>query len=586
MRSHGFRRVAFTLVAFAAALIALAPAPAGAAPFWSPTGSMATGMYPAAAAPLPDGRVLIAGSNDTSTFIYRPGSGTFMAGPPLPQRMSGAVMAPLPDGRVLIAGGNSTGSSTSAQATAITYDPVTNTYSSTAGDMSVARSAAVAAPLPDGRVLVAGGTDGTSFWASADIFDPQTGTFSPTTPLPSVRYSAVAAALPDGDVLVAGGRTPAVTSSALLFDPDTELWSPTGSMSVPREAPAGGALSNGSVLVAGGFGTSAELASAEVYDPGTDTFSVTTPLSTPRVKAAFALLPSGQGLLAGGLGNFTIYSSAELFNTDPEASSSNVQFGDKVVGEPTEALPVTVTNVGSSRLTISGPPVISGANPGDFQVVSNRCSGRVLDYGGTCRVWVVATPQAEGLRVASLSLPSNSVAAIESDLIVLGIPSPLGPTGSTGATGATGGTGATGPTGSTGPSGPTGGTGPTGPQGPRGPKGPRGPAPQISFASSAFAAARPGPASVARVSCPPATDGCRILLARTVWKGGATSRPLVTKAPRAIRAGRSGRVAATLPAGLAHRLRKSEGSGRIVVTLAVRTGLERTVLVRRLLTVG
>lgn len=263
-----------------------------------------------------------------------------------------------------------------------------------------------------------------------------------------------------------------------------------------------------------------------------------------------------------------------------------MQFGDKVVGEPTETMPATVTNLGSSRLTISGPASVTGANAGDFQVVSNRCSGRVLDYGGTCRVWVVANPQAEGLRVASLSLPSNSVADIESDLIVFGTPSPLGPTGSTGATGATGGTGATGPTGASGPSGPTGSTGPTGPQGPRGPKGPRGPAPQISFASSAFAASRPGPATVARVTCPPAAGGCRILLARTVWRNGSASRSLATTAPQAIRAGRSVRVAATLPAGLARRLRQIESAGRIAVTLEVRTGLGHTVSVRRFVPVG
>lgn len=559
-----------------------APTIASAAPFWSPTGSMAAGMYPAAAAPLPDGRVLVAGGNGTSTYIYQPGSGTFAAGPALPAQMSGAVMAPLPDGKVLIAGGNLTGSATSAQTTARLYDPASNTFSTT-GSMATARNAAVAAPLPDGRVLVAGGTDGTNSWSSAEIYDPQSGTFSATTSLPSARYSAFAASLPDGKVLVAGGRNPNTTTSSLLFDPATLLWSSTGSLITAREAATGGTLPNGKVLVAGGLGTSNELTSAELYNPVSGNFSSTTSMNVPRVKAAFAVLPSGQGLIAGGLGNLTIFSTAELFNTDPEARTTNVEFNNQIVGTPSASLPLTITNVGSSRMTISGPAVVGGANPGDFTVIANHCSGRALDSGGTCRLWVSATPAATGLRVASLTLPSNSPVPIQADLIANGIPAPVGPTGATGSTGSSGPTGATG---GTGPTGPTGLTGPTGPTGPTGAKGPRGPAPGVSFASRAFPGFEPGSAALATVNCPAGTGGCQISRVGASWRGITRSVSLQVIARREIPAGQRAPVKAMLPRALARKLKAAEHPGRVTVTVGVRTAGGRVVLARRLLPLG
>ena len=61
--------------------------------------------------------------------------------------------------------------------------------------------------LPDGRVLVVGGWDGTSgTWAmaSAEIYDPALGTFAPTGGLSSGRYDAQGVLLADGRVLAFG----------------------------------------------------------------------------------------------------------------------------------------------------------------------------------------------------------------------------------------------------------------------------------------------------------------------------------------------------------------------------------------------
>ena len=129
---------------------------------------------------------------------------------------SSAVASPLPDGKVLIAGGYN---GSNYLATAEIFDPATNTFSAAGvGSMSTPRFDSAAAPLPDGRVLVAGGFNGTTDLASAEVFDPKTKTFSSTGigPLSTARTGAAAAALKDGRVLVApaAARARARTSAA------------------------------------------------------------------------------------------------------------------------------------------------------------------------------------------------------------------------------------------------------------------------------------------------------------------------------------------------------------------------------------
>jgi hypothetical protein len=84
------------------------------------------------------------------------------------------------------------------------YDPRTGTFSPT-GSLNVARAAASAAKLPDGRVLIVGGWNGQSDIASAELFDATTGVLSPTASLNEARVGAMLVVLQDGKVLVAGG---------------------------------------------------------------------------------------------------------------------------------------------------------------------------------------------------------------------------------------------------------------------------------------------------------------------------------------------------------------------------------------------
>src|SRR5262249_37442224 len=77
--------------------------------------------------------------------------------------------------------------------------------------------------------------------------------------------------LADGKVLVAGGYTPREVASAELYDPATGSFSPAGNMTTARVFHTATLLPNGKVLIAGGYG-GGQLASAELYDPSTGSF--------------------------------------------------------------------------------------------------------------------------------------------------------------------------------------------------------------------------------------------------------------------------------------------------------------------------
>ena len=197
----------------------------------------------------------------------------------------------LTDGRVLVAGGCGAFDNfgdcliLTVLASAELYNPATGTWSAT-GSTSVGSFGFVATRLLDGRVLVAGGgPNGTS----AELYNPATGTWSPTGSTSSFFF--VATLLLDGRVLVTGGGSNG--TSAELYNPTTGTWSPTGNTSVGRFGFAATRLLDGRVLVTGGGpnGTSAEL-----YDPTTGTWSPTGSTSGGFFGAA-TLLQDGMVLV-------------------------------------------------------------------------------------------------------------------------------------------------------------------------------------------------------------------------------------------------------------------------------------------------
>jgi hypothetical protein len=109
------------------------------------------------------------------------------------------------------------------------------------------------------------------------------------------RSGQTSTLLPNGKVLIAGGSNGGGSlASAELYDPGTGVVTPTGSMATARFDHSATLLANGKVLIAGGVNTSTgRLSSAELYDPSTGTFTPTGSKRTDRQDHVAVLLPTG-----------------------------------------------------------------------------------------------------------------------------------------------------------------------------------------------------------------------------------------------------------------------------------------------------
>jgi len=160
--------------------------------------------------------------------------------------------------------------------------------------------------LANGQLLVAGGYNGplgTVYLSSAELLDPATGAWTPTGSLNGARANHTATLLPNGKVLVVGGGdgTTNYLASAELYDPLTRAWSVIGSMTFARSSHTATLLPNGKVLVAGG-GPSGSFAAAtsEIYDTATGTWSAYQLMPVAHWSHTATLLPNGKVLVAGG----------------------------------------------------------------------------------------------------------------------------------------------------------------------------------------------------------------------------------------------------------------------------------------------
>jgi len=167
----------------------------------------------------------------------------------------------LPDGRVLMAGGGDVnGNFVLSQL----YDPLANAWV-LADSPGLYRYAHSATALPDGRILLAGGVDDAFSGTSsdlADIYDPALGRFASAPFTSSDRAMHAATALADGRVLLSGGWSSwyppdgfgefHTLASAEVFDPAIGGWSPVNELSLKRYAHTQTLLVDGSVLAIGG----------------------------------------------------------------------------------------------------------------------------------------------------------------------------------------------------------------------------------------------------------------------------------------------------------------------------------------------
>ena len=231
---------------------------------------------------------------------------------------SAATATLLKNGKVLIAGGGyNVGAVDSIYASAEIYDQTAGKFTKT-GSRTAARIDATAVLLGNGKVLIAGGegcsdpkhcgsvpADSNVHLASAELYDPTSGKFTPTGSMAETRVGAPAALLPDGLVLIAGD-----SEWAELYNPDSGRFTRTGKETGPDNGTAT-LLPDGKVLVTGdSFGDTV----AQLYDESSGKFttiSLTLPAGTPLVQHkgldvprtapdTATLLPDGRVLLFEG----------------------------------------------------------------------------------------------------------------------------------------------------------------------------------------------------------------------------------------------------------------------------------------------
>jgi hypothetical protein len=233
---------------------------------WTATGPMNYARYGAPAVTLSDGRVLIVGSraeaqgfsiavdprSSTTAEIYDPATGRFTLTGELPgidraaieargepganpmptdegEPLDVGTLVPLQDGGAALIGQTRWWKHLADMTRSFRFDAGSGTWSeigqtwayvgeptavplTTPGVRNL--SGAMAAALPDGRVLVAGGGGnspdgfgGRTAAEVAELYDPATNTWAPLPPMPVGRSSGAVATIADGSVVLVGGLT-------------------------------------------------------------------------------------------------------------------------------------------------------------------------------------------------------------------------------------------------------------------------------------------------------------------------------------------------------------------------------------------
>jgi hypothetical protein len=320
---------------------------------FSPTGSMADARESDSATLLQDGRVLIVGGqNDqilASAELYDPKTGKFSPTGSLDAPRENHTATRMADGRVLIAGGDPAGGdSQTPLASAEIYDPKSGTFSPT-GSMTTARLRAGAALLGDGRVLIVGGLDAqVNTLSTAEIYDPKSGTFSPTGSILIAESVMAVMTLPDGRVFIAGA-TAYGSSIAELYDPTTGSFSATGRMAV-HSMDTDVLLHDGRVLVLGGYLAGAGgNGSADLYDPNTNSFGPAGTMTSPRLGQSATVMADGRVVVAGGAND----ASAEVY-TPPAPGATVTPSPAPTLAVPAELTGLPVTSLAASQIHRSG----------------------------------------------------------------------------------------------------------------------------------------------------------------------------------------------------------------------------------------
>lgn len=187
----------------------------------------------------------------------------------------------------------------------------------------------------DGKILVTGGFDKPDYiLASCEIYNPNTGVWTPCAPMNERRHSHTATVMADGKIFVAGGYNETGTlASCEIYDPLLDTWTIVANAISPRQNHTATLTADGSILVAGGFRYDSEcrnthvknyLKECEMYDPATDIWRSVGSMRNGRIDHTATLLLDGNVLVYGGFDGQNYNNTYDYYNAFTDSMVNSV----------------------------------------------------------------------------------------------------------------------------------------------------------------------------------------------------------------------------------------------------------------------
>lgn len=333
---------------------------------WSLVSSMLTSTIDMSSVKLNNGNILVAGgAGNIKTQIYNPETDVWTYTGDMKQIHGSFIgMALLDDGKILATGGND------APRDAEIYDPATGEWTLLTSHTFTNHSEHTITRLKTGSFLIVGtGFANTEDQFSAELYDPNTKTFSKTGTLLDNVGAARTVLLDNGNVLLyclgLGGK------AIQIYNPSSGSWSSTNPFFFSANHSTVNMLHNGKVLLVGGTYTVAEYASNYCYLVTQDGYNS---CSSPSLVGSV----QGAPVCNGFAGTVTL-----------SATESGVQYeawiGGRFVG-------AEAGNGGALGVSIQENLLVPGANVVNVKAVKAGCASYMLADTAIVYVTLPSTP--------------------------------------------------------------------------------------------------------------------------------------------------------------------------------------------------
>jgi hypothetical protein len=241
--------------------------------------------------------------------------------------------------------------------------------------------------LPDGQILIAGGSNGPNVLATAERFNPATETFTRVGDMYHARDLHTASLLTNGRVLVAGGFSTSAlstgaTNTSEIYYPETRRWLEAGTMVSSRSNHTAVVLPDGNVMLIGGFANGVYLNTTEVYYSTSGKWLPSASMPVARAQHSATLLKDGRIMVVGGLNAGGILGSTLFFNAtgDGSGASDGIWTAGPALAGGQHSHSHTATLLPDGRLMVAGGNDEFGETS-TSQIFTNEVAGTWSSYG-------------------------------------------------------------------------------------------------------------------------------------------------------------------------------------------------------------